>query len=85
MFTNNEKREGILRQVQSIFAETFGGDSAQFTESTSPADVPEWDSLHHVMLCVEVESRLKIRMTPQEMVKFTDIRSLVDLIEVRNE
>jgi acyl carrier protein len=51
-----------------IFRGIFPG-AKLIEESTSSADIREWDSLHHVLLISEVEKAFKIRFEINDMLQ----------------
>lgn len=80
--TNNDamKLGGILSRMQSVFRDVFDDDSLTVTENTSAADIPDWDSLAHISLCVALEQEFKTRLNPVEMAALTDVGKLARVL-----
>ena len=78
--TGENWRIQMLRELQPIFRELFGDERLVISETTSPADVEEWDSMAHVSLLTEVEKRFGVRFTAEEMGRTTDVSALLDVL-----
>jgi len=78
--TRENWRIQMLRELQPIFRELFGDEGLVISETTSPADVEEWDSMAHVSLLTEVEKRFGVRFTAEEMGRTTDVSALLDVL-----
>ena len=66
----------LLGQLNEVFRETLGNDAILLTPTTTAEDVPEWDSMNHVFLVVEMERRFGIKFRTAEM---EDLRNVDDL------
>lgn len=77
---DNERREAIFGRLTKIFRHVFNDDSMVLTETTSAEDVPEWDSLMHVTLCVAVEREFRIRLNAIEIASLSNVGKLVDTL-----
>ena len=67
---------GILNEIKGIFIELFKTDNIDINEKTSPENISEWDSLHHVLLIAAIEKRYKIKFELSDMLS---IRSIGDI------
>lgn len=70
----------MLRELQPIFRELFGDERLVISETTSPADVEEWDSMAHVTLLIEVEKKFGVRFTAEEMSHTAGVSALLDVL-----
>lgn len=68
-----------LQQIQSIFRDFFDDPSILITEHTSPADLPEWDSVAQVHIVLAVEEVFGIRFSTDEVAK---IRCVADILMI---
>lgn len=57
-------------------ARVFGYDVATIDDATSPATVPEWDSLGHVTLVIDLESTYGVSFTPDETMSLTSVGAI---------
>lgn len=69
-----------LSELQSLFREVFQQDDLVITRGTTAHDIEAWDSLIHVTLMMEVETRFGIRFTTAEIAYLKSVGDLVDLI-----
>ena len=70
----------IYENLNEIFRETLGNSSIKLTPSTTADDVPEWDSMNHIFLVVEIERSFRIKFQTAEMEELRDVGELVALI-----
>lgn len=54
-----------------------------FTPRTRAAEVPGWDSLHHMLLLMEIEERFGVALTAEETGAMPDVGALWQAIEER--
>lgn len=73
----------ILEQLNPVFIDVLDNESIQLTESTSAADIEEWDSLTNVQIIVAVEKHFKIRFTTAEIQKLNNVGDLCNLIKTK--
>jgi len=78
--TGDNWRIQMLRELQPIFRELFCDERLVISETTSPADLEEWDSMAHVSLLTEVEKRFGVRFTAEEMGRTADVSALLDVL-----
>ena len=72
-----------LTQLQDVFRDVFEDDALTVGRETTADDVPEWDSLKHVALIVNVEKAFGIRFSSLEVAGLKDVGELVDMIEAK--
>lgn len=56
-----EIRETVQDAIRSVLGEL------PLTDATTAADVPEWDSLRHMLIIAEIEQRCGITFTSEEL------------------
>ena len=78
--TSEDWRIQMLRELQPIFRELFSDERLVISETTSPADIEEWDSMAHVSLLTEVEKRFGVRFTAEEMGRTPAVSALLDVL-----
>lgn len=66
----------VHQRLEEIARKIFDDDSLLLTESTTPADVPGWDSLAHVNFMFSVEREFDLQLSEDEFVGFEDIGGL---------
>lgn len=71
-----------LEILQQIFRKVFDDDELVLSPETAREDIDMWDSLTHVLMVGEVESRFNIKFQLQEIV---EIRSVGDILSLLNK
>lgn len=56
-----------MKDLNALFAERFQIAAADVTDSLSPKDVPEWDSMNFLLFIVDVEERYGISLSMDEV------------------
>jgi len=67
----------ILQESTEIFRDS----RTILQPSTTAKDIPEWDSITHVLLIVAVEKKFGVRFTAAEIQSLQNVGELVALIE----
>ncbi len=69
-----------IEQLQEIFRNAFSSD-VPINSETSKENLPEWDSINHLNLIVELEDQLNLQFTPEEIESIKSVHILLDLIQ----
>ncbi len=73
----------ILKEVNRQFNDITGIQSIVLHPETTAYDVPEWDSLTHIQLVVNLEKYFKIKFTSAEVQNWKNAGEIVTSILVR--
>jgi acyl carrier protein len=73
-------RNEILKQLNDIFIEVLDHEEIVISESTTAADVEEWDSLNHIMLVVEIENHFEIKFKSNAILSWKNVGQMMDTI-----
>lgn len=73
-------KKEIMEKINALCKDVFDDDELVVTESTSPDDVEDWDSLTNIQLISEVEKEFGVKFTMEEIQKFTNIGELITLL-----
>jgi acyl carrier protein len=73
----------IYARLNVIFRETLGNDSVDLAPNTTADDVPEWDSMNHIFLVVEIERSFGVKFQAAEMEQLKNVGDLVSLIRAK--
>jgi acyl carrier protein len=71
----------ILQESTEIFRDVIGDSRIVLQPSTTAKDIPEWDSITHVLLIVAVEKKFGVKFTAAEIQSLQNVGELVALIE----
>jgi acyl carrier protein len=76
-------KDEILKQTNKIFISVLENDSIVLTDETSADDIPEWDSLNHIQLVVEIEKHFKLRFSSSHISSWKNVGEMCRAIETR--
>ena len=68
---------------EATVARVFGRDPATIDDATSPKTLPEWDSLGHVTLVIDLESTYGVSFAPEETMALTSVAAIKSALESR--
>ena len=72
--------ETIIERLQPVFSDVFDDTKPVVSADLTSADVPEWDSLSHVMLVAAVEKEFGFRFSSGEIETLQRVGDLIQLI-----
>lgn len=70
----------VGEQVRGIVAHIMGVPAIAISDDTSARSLQSWDSLRHMKLILAVEEKFDVRLTDEQIVSITDVRSIVSLV-----
>ncbi len=68
-------------EIKDVIADVLGVSVASLTDDLAPGDIPEWDSLRHVMVLTALEKTFNIKFQREELLDVEDLSELVALVE----
>lgn len=69
----------MKQQIIALMEEILKVSEGTITENTTMDDVEEWDSLAHVMIIGELDTRFGIEIPLDEAVEITNVKELLEL------
>ncbi len=70
----------LYQRLTSIFQDVFEDDSIVVTPELTAKDVPEWDSLSHIRLILEVQKAFKVKFSAAQTASLKNVGELAQLI-----
>ena len=70
----------IFAKLTEIFQDVFDDDTITLSDSTTAADIEDWDSLTHIMLLSAVEDSFGIKFDMKAVQGLKDVGAMADLI-----
>lgn len=67
-----------------MFREVFDDDSIEIFDEMTAKDIPEWDSLMHIILVVAVEKEFIVRLNAAQVGQLKNVGEMLDLLEKHN-
>ena len=71
----------MKNNIINVFENVFDG--AEVTAEFCKSDCAEWDSIKHLILVVEIESKFEIVLSPEEINKIDSVVSAYEIIKKR--
>ena len=76
----NIKYEEIKKRLNQVFKEVFDDDDLQIFDEMTANDLEEWDSLMHVSILVELDSKFKADLS--KISNLQDANSIKKIIKI---
>ena len=73
-------REEVFSKLNEVFRDVFDDEDITVTETTSAADIEDWDSLSHITLIGTIEDEFDIKFAMKDVVKMKNVGELVNNI-----
>jgi acyl carrier protein len=73
----------IEQKIIKIIAESLEVREDQLTEDTAIGDIPEWNSLGHIVIISSLEKEFSINFDPEIIMDLEDVSDIVAAIEER--
>lgn len=74
-------REEIMAKIQDIFRENFDDEALVIEESTSAADIEDWDSFEQMNLIIAMENEFRVKLDIREVGALKDVGDMARLLE----
>lgn len=78
-FVKEHKMNILIKEIEKVFQIAFNS-KVMITLETKKEDIPEWNSLNHLNLIVELEDNFNVNFTKDEIVKINSVKSLVEIL-----
>ena len=73
----------VLLKIQDVFREILDNDDLVIDNTTTAADIEEWDSLTHIQLVVAIEKRFRIKFSSKEILSWKNIGEMIDSVQIK--
>lgn len=73
----------LEQKVIKIIAESLEVTEDKLTEDTAIGDIPEWNSLGHIVIISSLEKEFSINFDPEIIMDLEDVSDIVSAIEER--
>ena len=73
-------KEQIIKKLNLIFKEVFEDDNLLINEFTMLKDIPNWESLSHMILIVEIENKFNVVFSSTESIEVISVSQIINLI-----
>jgi acyl carrier protein len=76
-------REQAFERMNTVFRDIFDDESIVVTDTTTSADIEDWDSLEHINLIVAMEDEFGMKFTMGEVTSMKNVGEAVDIVMKR--
>ena len=73
----------LLDNIIKLIADSLEVSENQITEDTAIGDIPEWNSLGHIIIISNLEKEFSINFDPEIIMDLEDVSDIVAAIEER--
>lgn len=73
------------QKIQNLIAKTLEVDVEEVELDTAVGDLPEWDSLHHLMIIKAIEEEYNIKFEQEDLAELEDVSDLIALVKEMTE
>ncbi|MGN1204700.1 MAG: acyl carrier protein [Lachnospiraceae bacterium] len=73
-------REEVFERLNKVFQDVFDDEDITVNETTTSADIEDWDSLEHINLVAAVEQEFGFKFTMGQVVTMKNVGEMVDII-----
>ena len=73
-------REEVFEKINEVFRDVFEDDDITVTDSTTAADIEDWDSLEHINLVNAIEQEFGIKFNMGQIVSMKNVGEMADII-----
>lgn len=75
----------LLKRLTDVFRDVFDDDSININESTTSADIEDWDSIEHINLVSAVEEEFGMRFKMKEVSGMKNVGEMINIISERGQ
>lgn len=75
--------EEVLTRVQTAFKSAFNIDPKTITMSTTPEDVPAWDSMGHVTLASSLEQTFGFTLDVDDLMEMENVKEICRVVQAK--
>lgn len=73
------------QKILNLIAKTLEVDVEEVELDTAVGDLPEWDSLHHLMIIKAIEEEYNIKFEQEDLAELEDVSDLIALVKEMTE
>ncbi|MCD8187562.1 MAG: acyl carrier protein [Ruminococcus sp.] len=73
-------KNDVVKRLTNVFRDVFDDDSIVISESTTSADIEDWDSIEHINLVGAVEDEFGLRFKMKEVSGMKNVGEMINII-----
>ena len=71
----------MRNKIIEIIAKSLEVSESEITTDLVIGDIPEWDSLHHLILVKNLEQEYQIKFSQEDLAELEDVSDLIALVK----
>ena len=71
----------MIEKIELIFRDVFFDENLEITDSTSPVELEEWDSLAQINLLIAIENEFNIKFSLDDAQKINSVGDILSIID----
>ena len=72
-----------LREIQQLIAANLDVPAASVHPESKASDFSEWDSVHHLIIVMELEQKFECKFSLDEIAEFDSVEKIVKAVQKR--
>ncbi len=73
----------LEERLANIFANAFGLDNSKFALHLAPEEVPNWDSIGHMNLVMDLEKEFNQQFEVDEIMEMSSPQKILEILKAR--
>lgn len=73
-------KNDVIKRLTEVFRDVFDDNSLIIGDSTTSADIDDWDSIEHINLIGAVEDEFGMRFKMREVSGMKNVGEMIDII-----
>jgi acyl carrier protein len=73
----------LEERLANIFANAFGLENSKFALNLAPEDVPNWDSIGHMNLVMDLEKEFGQQFEVDEIMNMSSPQKILDILKAK--
>ena len=74
----------IRDKIKAVFVKVLKVDESVYVEDLAVGDIPEWDSVNHVLLIQEIEELFEINIDVTDAIDIEDVFDIYNILKKYN-
>lgn len=71
----------VIERLASVFDEAFGCDPEEFSIDMAPEDVPNWDSVGHMNMVMQLEKQFDQQFEVDEIMEMSSPAKIIEILK----
>jgi acyl carrier protein len=73
----------LEERIAAVFDHAFGLEADRFSLGLAPEDVPNWDSIGHMNMVMELEKEFGLQFEVDEIMEMSSPQKILDILKAK--